>query len=113
MVDDQELEQVNQYCDSTIDLIKQNEMKKAFDVWDEFLNGDVYPYPSFYKNVTESNDYDNVCEQTRLKVLGILQLISIKQMFDKKYTWAMPSSIMVMNVKCICSQISMSALPMR
>ena len=60
MVDDQELEQVNQYCDSTIDLIKQNEMKKAFDVWDEFLNGDVYPYPSFYKNVTGSNDYDNV-----------------------------------------------------
>eukprot|EP00942_MAST-04A_sp_MAST-4A-sp1_P004416 g4416.t1 len=60
MVDDQELEQVNQYCDSTIDLIKQNEMKKAFDVWDEFLNGDVYPYPSFYKNVTGSYDYDNM-----------------------------------------------------
>ena len=35
-------------------------MIKAFDVWDEFLNGDVYPYPSFYKNVTGSNDYDNV-----------------------------------------------------
>merc|ERR1711937_101488 len=60
LVDDQELVKINEYCTSTIDLIKENEMKKAFDVWDEMLNGDVYPYPSYFKNVTGSNDYDNM-----------------------------------------------------
>lgn len=60
LVDDQELVKINEYCTSTIELIKENEMKKAFDVWDEMLNGDVYPYPSYFKNVTGSNDYDNM-----------------------------------------------------
>eukprot|EP00729_Bicosta_minor_P006639 gene6639-32941_t len=31
----------------------------AFNTWDEMLNGDVYPYPNYFHNITGSNDYDN------------------------------------------------------
>jgi hypothetical protein len=34
-------------------------MKQAFDVWDEMLNGDIYPYPNYFHNITGLNDYDN------------------------------------------------------
>ena len=35
------------------------QMKQAFDVWDEMLNGDIYPYPNYFHNITGLNDYDN------------------------------------------------------
>ena len=33
-------------------------------IFDMLLNGDTYPYPSYYKNVTGSDNYDNIlrCE---------------------------------------------------
>lgn len=31
----------------------------AFNVWDEFLNGDFYPYPTFYRNTTGLTSYFN------------------------------------------------------
>lgn len=40
-------------------LIEEGAMYEAFTVWDEMINGDVYPYPNYYHNVTGSNDYDN------------------------------------------------------
>lgn len=43
----------------TTDLIKQNKMLEAFDVWDSMLNGDVFPYPNLFHNMTGLNDYDN------------------------------------------------------
>jgi vitellogenic carboxypeptidase-like protein len=39
--------------------IHQNEYYKAFTVWDELINGDVYPYGNYFHNVTGLNDYDN------------------------------------------------------
>ena len=60
LVDDNQLVKIKEYCDSTINLINKNEMKEAFDVWDEMLNGDVYPYPSYFFNVSGSDDYDNM-----------------------------------------------------
>merc|ERR1711990_605567 len=34
-------------------------MVKAFEIWDEMLNGDIFPYPNYFHNITGSNDYDN------------------------------------------------------
>lgn len=48
------------YVAAILDNIEQGNMLEAFDVWDEFLNGDVYPYPTYYYNITGSEDYDNL-----------------------------------------------------
>ena len=50
---------ITDYCDRTVAFIKSNNMTAAFDVWDEMLNGDIYPYPNYFHNITGSNDYDN------------------------------------------------------
>ena len=34
-------------------------MLEAFNVWDEFLNGDVWPYGNYFHNISGLNDYDN------------------------------------------------------
>jgi len=47
------------YCKNTVDYIKQSQWLNAFTEWDEMINGDIYPYPNYYHNVTGSNDYDN------------------------------------------------------
>lgn len=46
-------------CQQTTDLIKAGQLLQAFDVWDRMLNGDVYPYPNLFHNMTGLNDYDN------------------------------------------------------
>lgn len=46
-------------CHQTTDLIKQGKMYDAFTVWDKMLNGDIYPYPNLFHNMTGLNDYDN------------------------------------------------------
>eukprot|EP01065_Artemidia_motanka_P012137 TRINITY_DN1663_c0_g1_i1.p1 TRINITY_DN1663_c0_g1~~TRINITY_DN1663_c0_g1_i1.p1 ORF type:complete len:501 (+),score=190.55 TRINITY_DN1663_c0_g1_i1:74-1504(+) len=50
---------VQDYCDRTVALIKKGDYVAAFNVWDEMLNGDVYPYPNYFHNITGLNDYDN------------------------------------------------------
>lgn len=50
---------IQDYCDRTTALIQQGQMKAAFDVWDQFLNGDVWPYGNYFHNITGLNDYDN------------------------------------------------------
>ena len=43
-------------CDQTIEAIRRGDMLAAFDVWDEMLNGDVFPYHNLFHNFTGSND---------------------------------------------------------
>ena len=50
---------IQDYCDRTVKFIAAGNMTAAFDVWDEMLNGDIYPYPNYFHNITGSNDYDN------------------------------------------------------
>ena len=57
--DENEKAKIQQYCDSAVTLIKAGKMLEAFNVWDEFLNGDVWPYGNYFHNITGSNDYDN------------------------------------------------------
>lgn len=59
LISEKQKQVVQMYCDATVSLIKQNKMLDAFTVWDQFLNGDVWPYPNYFHNCTGSNDYDN------------------------------------------------------
>ena len=43
-------------CDQAIEAIQRGDMLAAFDVWDEMLNGDVFPYHNLFHNFTGSND---------------------------------------------------------
>ena len=44
LCDEAERARIQDYCDRTVSYIQQGKMKEAFDVWDKFLNGDVWPY---------------------------------------------------------------------
>merc|ERR1712190_369916 len=51
---------IRDYCDRSVNFIKQGKMTDAFNVWDEMLNGDIFPYPNYFHNITGSNNYDNL-----------------------------------------------------
>jgi vitellogenic carboxypeptidase-like protein len=59
LCDENERAKIQDYCDRAVALIKAGQMKAAFDVWDQFLNGDVWPYGNYFHNITGLNDYDN------------------------------------------------------
>lgn len=59
LADAQQRAVIQSYCDQAVQYIKSGQMLKAFTVWDEMLNGDVFPYPNYFHNITGSNDYDN------------------------------------------------------
>lgn len=54
-----EAQTIKQYTDETITAIKQGDYLGAFNVWDRFLNGDIFPYANYFHNITGLNDYDN------------------------------------------------------
>lgn len=60
MADSNEREQFRSYEAKMQELLKQGQSVKAFEVFDEMLNGDFYPYPTYYANVTGmSTNYFN------------------------------------------------------
>jgi len=60
LANDAEVAVIQDYCDRSVDFIKQGKLTEAFNVWDEMLNGDIYPYPNYFHNITGSNNYDNL-----------------------------------------------------
>lgn len=56
----QQREAIEQMCLEVVQDIENNRYQAAFDVWDKMLNGDVYPYPNLFHNMTGSNNYDNL-----------------------------------------------------
>ena len=58
------------YITRTQRFIEAGQMADAFNVWDEMINGDIYPYPNYYHNVTGSNDYDNFMDTNEPDELG-------------------------------------------
>ena len=60
----------NAYVESSRAFIEKGNMYDAFTVWDEMINGDIYPYPNYYHNVTGSNDYDNFMNTNSPPSLG-------------------------------------------
>uniref|UniRef100_A0A7S3ZDE4 Carboxypeptidase n=2 Tax=Lotharella globosa TaxID=91324 RepID=A0A7S3ZDE4_9EUKA len=59
LADGDQLAKIQEYSDNCTALIKQGEYAAAFRVWDEMLNGDLYPYPNYFKNITGISDYFN------------------------------------------------------
>jgi vitellogenic carboxypeptidase-like protein len=59
LVDDAQYLVIKGYCDRTVAHIHAGEMTLAFDVWDQMLNGDIWPYANYFHNCTGLNDYDN------------------------------------------------------
>ena len=59
LADENQKAVIQRYCDDAVTLIKAGQMEAAFRVWDEMLNGDLYPYANYFHNITGSNDYDN------------------------------------------------------
>jgi len=47
------------YCARITSAIKAKYMTSAFEIWDEMINGDLFPYSSLFLNATGSYDYDN------------------------------------------------------
>lgn len=43
-----------------VDLIKNKQFVKAFDIFDILLNGDIYKYPTYLKNITGCDNYFNI-----------------------------------------------------
>jgi len=60
MADENQKRKIQEYCDGTVDAIIAEQWIQAFDIWDEFINGDEYPYPNYFHNISGSNDYDNL-----------------------------------------------------
>ena len=51
---------IETYQDTMLEAILEGRMYDAFCTWDEFLNGDVYQYQSYFTNITGSTNYDNL-----------------------------------------------------
>mmetsp|Transcript_65976 Transcript_65976/g.103844 ORF Transcript_65976/g.103844 Transcript_65976/m.103844 type:complete len:494 (-) Transcript_65976:135-1616(-) len=60
LANDKEVSVIQDYCDRSVGLIQQGNMLGAFNLWDEMLNGDIFPYPNYFHNITGSNNYDNL-----------------------------------------------------
>lgn len=59
LANDEERAVLGEYVFRAITAIDMGNYKLAFEVWDEMLNGDIYPHPVYFKNITGSDDYDN------------------------------------------------------
>ena len=65
-----EMAKFTEYITTTQSLIQEGNFYEAFAVWDQMINGDIYPYPNYYHNVTGSNDYDNFMNTNEPEEIG-------------------------------------------
>ena len=59
-----------EFVDLTRDYIAKGDMYNAFTVWDKMINGDIFPYPNYFHNVSGLNDYDNYMNTNSPPELG-------------------------------------------
>ena len=59
LADVNEVEMIFKYEAEMAALIAADQYELAFDIFDEFLNGDFYPYPTYFYNITGSTEYFN------------------------------------------------------
>lgn len=65
-----EKEKFTEYVTLSQKAIAAGDMYDAFTIWDQMINGDIYPYPNYYHNVTGSNDYDNFMDTNEPAEIG-------------------------------------------
>src|SRR5690348_14567953 len=59
MADETEVSVIQKYEERIIEAIGAGEFVKAFHAFDELLNGDFYPYPTYFANITGTTNYFN------------------------------------------------------
>lgn len=59
MADEHEVEVIRSYEARIVEGIAEGNYLKAFLAFDEFLNGDFYPYPTYFFNITGTTNYFN------------------------------------------------------
>jgi len=59
LIDSSQQKVFESYCARITSAIKAKYMTSAFEIWDEMINGDLFPYDSLFLNATGSYDYDN------------------------------------------------------
>eukprot|EP00038_Savillea_parva_P008796 m.179246 g.179246 ORF g.179246 m.179246 type:complete len:534 (-) comp14719_c0_seq1:86-1687(-) len=59
LLSEQEATQVTSFMEQAASMIKSGDFLGSFNVWDKFLNGDIWPYGNWFHNHTGLNDYDN------------------------------------------------------
>ena len=59
LADGPQIDVIDRYTKAIVGEIKGKNYTAAFRLWDEMLNGDLFPYPNYFHNVTASSDYDN------------------------------------------------------
>ncbi|XP_071484214.1 probable serine carboxypeptidase CPVL isoform X1 [Diadema antillarum] len=64
-IDKKEKKVVDLYTTKGAMYIAQKQWLKAFQQFDELLNGDLWPYPTFYYNATGSDNYYNYMTSTQ------------------------------------------------
>jgi vitellogenic carboxypeptidase-like protein len=70
LLDHNEKAVVRDYVTRSQLAIEAGDYYGAFTIWDEMINGDIYPYPNYYHNVTGSLDYDNFMNTVEPSDLG-------------------------------------------
>jgi vitellogenic carboxypeptidase-like protein len=59
LADEYQLNVINQYEASFVEYLNAGNLAQAFYVFDEFLNGDFWPYGTYFFNITGTNEYFN------------------------------------------------------
>jgi vitellogenic carboxypeptidase-like protein len=86
---------IQDYCDRTVAFIAAGNMTAAFAVWDEMLNGDVYPYPNYFHNITGSNDYDNFLRTDAPEEFGYYsKYVSLPAIKQAMHTGSVPFGVL-------------------
>merc|ERR1719329_925479 len=71
MIDESERQQFKKYEDIIQQQLKDEDYVGAFRIFDEMLNGDEFPYPTYYANVTGmTTNYFNFEESPDATPLG-------------------------------------------
>ncbi len=58
--DDRQVKVLKDYEHRILKAIEKNEWAAGFKVFDEMLNGDFYPYPTYFQNITGVTNYFNL-----------------------------------------------------
>ena len=70
LVDTAQRDEFQKMSAMAVDFINQEEWIKAFEVFDNLLNGDTTGYPSFFANTTGFNYYFNYLNTEEPKDMG-------------------------------------------
>lgn len=60
MADENEKAYIDNATQVGVDYMKKGDFYQAFLVFDELMNGDIYPYPTYFYNITGVTDYYNI-----------------------------------------------------